>query len=70
MNDEKITKFSISNGLINDAGVVILCDFFEMKGNLKVLKLYNNIMYALLNGLEVPYLISGTYQLANCIDVN
>lgn len=60
VTDEKIDKFSITNGNITDAGIVIMCEFFEMQTGLLVLKLYNNIMHAILNGLEVPYLLQGT----------
>lgn len=49
VKDEKIAKFSITNGELTDTGVVYLLNFFQKKQNLHVLKLYNNIMSLILN---------------------
>lgn len=70
VTEETIAKFSITNAEISDAGIVILAEFFSLQSSLSVLKLYNNIMHAILNGNEVPYLLSGTLALANCIEQN
>jgi len=68
--NENIAKFSITNAELSDAGIVLLSEFFSMKTNLYVLKLYNNIMKTILNNTEVPYLLTGTVALANCLNNN
>ena len=64
--EENIAKFSITNAQLSDAGIAILSEFFSMKNNLHVLKLYNNLMYAIQNNIDVPYLLTGTAALTKC----
>ena len=71
MYDENIAKFSITNGELTDVGIVYISEFFQKKGNLHVLKLYNNIMRTTVtNNYELAYIINGTPSLANCIMTN
>ena len=67
ISTEKISTFTITNGKLSDAGITILLEFLEDQHSLKSLKIYNNIMEIVSNNQEIPYLLTGTQQLAKTL---
>ena len=66
--EDPIAKFSITNAELSDTGIVLLCTFFQCKKDpdLRVLKLYSNILSFILQRQEASYLLQGTKALAEC----
>lgn len=66
---------SITNGFVTDSGFSIMCEYLlnhELNENphkdLKVIRIYNNIMSITTNNEEIPFLMTSTRLLANALD--
>eukprot|EP00347_Sterkiella_histriomuscorum_P004873 403358763 len=67
MSLERVISISIPNACFSDGGATILFQYLNDQHSLNTLKVYNNVMMLVGKEKEIPYLLTGTIELARSL---